>query len=133
MDKQLSQLLKASLDRELTMDEDVGLRNAMQSSLELQMEKKRHDQIRELMKNYSPDFKPSFVASVMTKINAERESKITQGFTIAFNRIALPLLAAASILLLFSLFNNGGVSLESIIGIENLEPQYLSEFLLFNY
>jgi len=133
MDKQLTQLLKASLDRELTKDEDVGLSNAMQSSLELQVEKERHEKVREVMKNYSPDFKPSFVDNVIAKIKTERESKITQGFMIAFNRIALPLLAAASILLLFSLFNNGGVSLESIIGIENLEPQYLSEFLLFNY
>jgi hypothetical protein len=133
MDKKLKQLLKASLDRELTKDEDVGLSNAMQSSLELQLEKKRHDKVRELMKNYSPDFKPTFVERVMEKIKFERESKATHGFIVAFNRIALPMLAAASILLLFSLFNNGGVSFESIIGIENLEPQYLSEFLLFNY
>ncbi len=133
MDNQLKKLLKASLDRMLKTKEGMELHNSMQTSLELQLEKKRHDKVRELMKTYAPDFKPSFVASVMAKIQAERESKIVQGFTIAFNRIALPLLAAASILLLFTLFNEGGVSFESIIGIENLEPQYLSEFLLFNY
>lgn len=133
MDNQLKKLLKASLDRMLKTKEGMELHNAMQTSLELQLEKKRHHKVRELMKTYAPEFKPSFVASVMVKIQAERESKIVQGFTIAFNRIALPLLAAASILLLFTLFNEGGVSFESVIGIENLEPQYLSEFLLFNY
>jgi negative regulator of sigma E activity len=68
MDKHLKQLLKASLDRELTTDEDVELRSALQTSPELQIEKKRYEQVRELMKNHSPDFKSPFVANVMAKI-----------------------------------------------------------------
>ncbi|MBE0638818.1 MAG: hypothetical protein IH598_09880 [Bacteroidales bacterium] len=133
MDKQLRELLKATFDRELTPDEDIGLSNAMQSSLELQEEKKHFEKVRVVMKKYHPAFKQTFVAGVMARIAGEKESQNAQGFVVAFYRIALPLLAAASVLLLFSLFNNGGITFDSILGVENLEPQYLSEFLLFNY
>lgn len=133
MDKHLKQLLKASFDRELTAEEDSALSNALEISLELQEEKKQLEKIREVLKNHRPAFRSAFVDGLITKINQERESRLTRGIVVAFNRIALPLLAAASILLLFSIVKDGGLSIESIIGIDNLEPMYLSEFLLFNY
>jgi hypothetical protein len=43
------------------------------------------------------------------------------------------MLAAAAVLLLFTLFANGSLSIDAIMGIDQLEPEYLSEFLLFNY
>lgn len=133
MDTHLKQLLNASFDRELTPDEDTRLSNAMQTSLELQEEKKRIGKAREIMKNYQPTFSPYFNDFVMDRIAEEIASGVTRSFIVAFNRIALPLLAAASVLLVFSIFREGGLSLESLIGIESLDPQYLSEFLLFNY
>lgn len=133
MDKYLKKLLKASFDRELTAEEDSALSNALEISLELQEEKKQLEKIRKVLNDHRPAFRPAFVDGVMAKINQERESRLTRGIVVAFNRIALPLLAAASLLLLFSIVKDGGLSIESIIGIDNLEPMYLSEFLLFNY
>jgi hypothetical protein len=43
------------------------------------------------------------------------------------------MLAAAVVLLAISVFTGGSSALDSFMGLDSLQPQYLSEFLLFNY
>ena len=129
----LKNLLKSSFDRELTPEEETGLSAAMKESVELQEEKNQLQSIRRRMKNFQPAFNSGFSQQVMGRIAEERRLKTSKAFVVAFQRIALPLLAAASLLLFFSVLKSGDFSAESIIGICSLDPENLPQFLLFNY
>ncbi|NCC72163.1 MAG: hypothetical protein EOM06_02100 [Sphingobacteriia bacterium] len=133
MDIKLKQLLTASFDRELSPAEKAELEPALATSTELKDEKMRLMKLRRAIQEQPYKFRESIVGEVMKLITKEKEQYLSGSLVYAFNRIALPLLAAASILLLFWLFSEGGISADSILGTKDLEPQYLSEFLLFNY
>ena len=133
MEKALLQLLQKSYDEELLAAEVEMLQEALAGNSELEAEKKKLDAIRRVLGEEDYSFGAYFSENVMTRI--EMDEKVEQGnsFLYAFNRIALPGLAAAIILLLFSVFSNGTLSFESIMGVESLQTEYLSEFLLFDY
>ncbi|HPE35214.1 MAG TPA: hypothetical protein PLI65_10505 [Bacteroidales bacterium] len=133
MDIKLKQLLAASFDRELSPAEKAELESALATSTELKDEKLRLMKLRRAIQEQPYKFRESIVGEVMKLITKEREQYLSKSLVYAFNRIALPLLAAASILLLFWLFTEGGLSADFILGTKDLDPQYLSEFLLFNY
>jgi hypothetical protein len=133
MEKALLKLLQRSYDEELSAAEDKLLQKALTNDVALQAEKKKLDAMRRVLGEVDYSFDSVFSENVMARI--EMEESIDQGnsFLYAFNRIALPGLAAAIILLLFTVFSSGTLSLESIMGIESIQTEYLSEFLLFNY
>jgi hypothetical protein len=133
MEKALLKLLQKSYDEELSAAEDKLLQKALTNDVALQAEKKKLDAMRRVLGEVDYSFDSVFSENVMARI--EMEESIDQGnsFLYAFNRIALPGLAAAIILLLFTVFSSGTLSLESIMGIESIQTEYLSEFLLFNY
>jgi anti-sigma factor RsiW len=133
MNKDMKNILKASFDTELTPDQTLGLNNALKNSPELEAEKIKLNKIRLLMKNYSPVFSNEFLDQVMYKIREERRLKASRTLVIAFQRIAFQLLAAASVVLLFSILKSGDLSMESLIGISSLNSENLPHFLLFNY
>jgi|ADurb_Gel_01_Slu_FD_contig_41_11893_length_1563_multi_4_in_0_out_0_2 anti-sigma factor RsiW len=133
MNTDMKNILKASFDTELTPDQTLGLNNALKNSPELEAEKIKLNKIRLLMKNYSPVFSNEFLDQVMYKIREERRLKASRTLVIAFQRIAFPLLAAASVVLLFSILKSGDLSMESLIGISSLNSENLPHFLLFNY
>lgn len=133
MSTKLRNLLKASFDRDLTPEEEIGLSTAIEESAELQEEKNQLQGIREVMKQYRPSFNTGFIQQVTYRIAEERKLKTSRAFVVAFQRIALPLLVAASLLLFVSVVKSGDFSAESIIGICSLDPENLSQFLLFNY
>jgi hypothetical protein len=133
MNKEMIKLLNESFDRELSPHESAGLYSALQQSPELRAEKEKIAEVRNLLKNHKPDFKPGFAEKIIQAIGHERKTEKLTGIIVPFNRIALPVLAAAAILLLFTLFADGNLSIDAIMGIDQLEPEYLSEFLLFNF
>ena len=133
MDKILLQLLQRSYNEELSPAEKEKLEKALSNDSELGEEKKKLDIIRKVLSEEKFTFGAYFAENVMTRIETEEKAEQGNSFLYAFNRIALPGLAAAIILLLFTVFSNGSLSLESIMGIESMQTEYLSEFLLFNY
>jgi hypothetical protein len=133
MNKEMIKLLNESFDRELSPLESAKLYGALQQSPHLRAENEEICELRNLLTNHKPDFMQGFVERVIQAIGHERQAEKMMGIIRPFNRIALPMLAAAAILLLFTLFANGNLSIDTIMGIDQLEPEYLSEFLLFNY
>lgn len=133
MSTKLRNMLKASFDRDLTPEEDIGLSNALNDSAELQEEKNQLQGIWEAMKQFQPSFNSGFSLHLMYRIAEERQLKTSRAFVIAFQRIALPLLVAASLFLFVSVAKSGDFSAESIIGICSLDSENLTQFLLFNY
>lgn len=127
------QLLKRSFDEELEPAEKALLEKAVGSSPELQKEKKHLEALRNLLRDQEYAFTDSFAEKVMTRIKVNEKFETDNAFLFAFTRIALPGLAAAIILLLFTILNNGTLSFESIMGVESLQTEYFSEILLFNY
>ena len=133
MDKILLQLLQRSYDEELSPAEQEKLEKALVKDSELREEKKKLDAIRRVLSDEEHTFGADFAENVITRIEMEEKAEQENLFMYAFNRIALPGLAAAVILLLFSVFSNGTLSFDTIIGVDSLQTEYLSEFLLFDY
>ncbi len=127
------QLLKRSFDEELEPAEKEKLDEAVSDSPGLMEEKKRLEALRNVLGTQEYLFSDSFAENVMTRIEVNEKYDADNAFMFAFNRIALPGLAAAIILLLFTILNNGTLSFESFLGVESLQNEYFSEMLLFNY
>ena len=133
MDEEMLHLLNRSFDEELSSAEQDKLEKALQESPDLQKEKKKLDLLRGIFDEQEYGFSGSFEQNLMTRIVENEKYEADNAFMFAFNRIALPGLAAAIILLLFTILNNGTLSIESIMGVESLQNEYFSEILLFNY
>jgi hypothetical protein len=133
MDNAMLHLLKRSFVEELEPAEKDKLEKALSDSPELRDEKKQLESLKILLTEQEYSFSASFAEKVMTRIEVNEKYEADNAFLFAFNRIALPGLAAAIILLLFTILNNGTFSFESILGVESLQTEYFSEILLFNY
>lgn len=133
MDKKINKLLKESFDRELTADEHAKLLIALNSSAALQQEKRQMEAMRNIVGAHKPAFASGFASSVISRLRKDAALEPLTETYLAFKRIALPLAGAAAVLLLFTLFSGESFSLHSIMGIDKLESEYLTEFLLFNY
>jgi len=134
MENKLLQLLQKSFDSMLSANELLLLEEGLKNSVELRNEKARLERLRNILANQQTSFAPYFASKVMNKINhLKTEAEFSQGIIFAFKRVAIPMLAAAVVLILFSIFSGGSVAFDNFMGIDSLQPQYLSEFLLFNY
>jgi hypothetical protein len=76
-------------------------------------------------------FRPFFATRVMSRLEKLQEATLQQGIVFAFKRFALPVLAAAVILLLVALTGSNTFSIDALLGVEQLQPAYLSEFILY--
>jgi hypothetical protein len=128
MDKENLLLLKASFDRELSEAENEKLENALRNDRDLQEEAKTLQKLRDLMEEDDNGFSPFFTEKVMNRI----EMLENNGFGFAFSRIAIPGLVAAVILLLISFWGGQSFSFDALMGIENLQPEYFTDFLLYS-
>ena len=133
MDNTLLTLLRKSYDVALPTDEKERLDKALQNDIELRREKLRLDKLRNLLRKEQLGFDEHFAERVMERIEKQKKNTSENPFSYAFKRIALPGLVAAIILFLFTVFSSGSLSLDSILGVDAVRPEYVSEFLLFNY
>jgi hypothetical protein len=120
-------LLKASFDRGLTAEEKETLNAAMMKFPELQAEARKLQKIRDLLIIQQYNFSPGFVQKIIVRL----KNHIDNSINYAFVRIAIPGLAAAIALLLVSLFSSGQASLDTLIGIDLLKPEYLTDFIFY--
>ncbi len=129
MDKALQNLLNESFDRELTAREQEELRLALENDVSLRKEEQRLRKLRSLFKDSQASFGPFFAHKVMHRLETQSE----KAYNLAFMRIAMPGLIAAIILLLITFIWGNGFSLDALMGVETLQPEYLADFLFYNY
>jgi hypothetical protein len=134
MESKLLRLLNISLHSKLSHKERLLPEQQLEKSEELSTEKVRLEKLRSILTSQKFSFEPYFAVKVMNKINnLKTEIDLSQGMMFAFKRVAIPMLAAAVVLMLFSIFRGGSFAFDNFMGLDSLQPQYLSEFLLFNY
>lgn len=127
MKREHLKLLEASFDRELTSDENKRLQMALDSDPDLRDESEKLSKLRELVKEGALTFNPYFATRVMNRIDKLKENSLE----FAFWRIAVPGLAAAAIIVLVTLFTGHSLSLDTLMGVNTLQPEYLSDFLIY--
>lgn len=127
MDTKTRNLLNESFDRELTPPENELLQKAMLNDAELRAEATALQKLRDVLGAENFSFSSFFTEKVMSRLEVQ-EGKMLE---YAFLRIALPGLIAASVLLLISFFGGNTFSLDTILGVETLQPEYLTDFLFF--
>ena len=133
MKKQLQILIDRYANGELDTAGAKRLKEAMAADPELREEVRRQIELQKLMNDQVHSFGYFFAEKVMARLEQLPVNGINRSIAFAFKRIALPGLAAAIIILLFTLFSNGSMSLDSLMGVEPLQPEYLADFLLYNY
>jgi len=127
MDTEKLKLLKESFDRKLLTAEHKILEEALQSDPNLKAEAGALQKIRDLIGNEKYTFSPFFAQKVINQIGMQMDRTLE----FAFLRIALPGLAAAVILLLITFLAGNSFSFDSLIGVNSLKPEYLSDFLIY--
>lgn len=125
--------MQKSFDNELINNEFQEFQRACQKNPELLIEIEETKNLNHLLSKQQFSYSGFFAEKVIRKIESLEQTTAGQAMIYAFYRIALPGLAAAVILVMISLFNNGYVSFDSVSGLSELNSGYLSDFLLFNY
>jgi anti-sigma factor RsiW len=125
-------LLNDSFNRELSDAEHHELKTWLQADEALQAEAAKLRKLHSIVGQAALPFRPFFATRVMSRLEKLQEETLTQGITFAFKRLALPLLAAALVLLLIALTGSSTFSLDSLLGVDQLQPAYLSDFILYN-
>ena len=135
MNNSLLKLLNKYLEGEISTGEKRKLEDALKKSPALRKEKERLEKLMKLFSEQKNSFSPGFANKVLNRIK-EQQVKVydfSRSINLAFRNIALPGLAAAILLILLTIAGGGSFSLESLIGLESLQPEDLSEFLIYNF
>lgn len=131
MEKKKMQLVIDSFNRELSAAEQQQLNQWLQTDEALQAEAQKLQRLHTVMGEAALPFRPFFATRVMGRLEKRREATLQQGIVFAFKRFALPVLAAAVILLLIALTGSNTFSIDALLGVEQLQPAYLSDFILY--
>jgi hypothetical protein len=132
MEKKKIRLLMDSFIREMSIEEQQHLDNWLQADEALQAEAEKLHRLHAVVAEATQPFRPFFATRVMSRLQKLEEATLAQGMAFAFKRFALPLLAAAVILLLIALAGSHTFSIDTLLGVEQLQPAYLSDFILYN-
>lgn len=133
MKRKMMRMMQKSFDNELSNKELKEFQRSCENHPELVLELKETEKLNHLLSKQQFSYSSFFAEKVMRRIESLEQTTAGQAIIYAFYRIALPGLAAAIILVMISLFNNGYVSFDSVSGLSELNSGYLSDFLLFNY
>lgn len=131
MEKAYLKLLNESFNRKLTDHEREMLQSAIADDPQLQAESEKLKNLISRLGEENYAFEPYFTEKVMSRIGLLEEYAMGREFAFAFTRIALPGLAAAAILLLITILGSGSFSLDSLMGVDSLKPEYLTDFLIY--
>ncbi|MCF8364772.1 MAG: hypothetical protein K9H16_03270 [Bacteroidales bacterium] len=129
MDTENLKLLKESFDRDLSPGENELLSNALLNDPELKAEAGILQRLRNLVGETSYTFSPFFTEKVLNRIEMQDDRNLE----FAFFRIALPGLAAAAVLLLITFLAGNSFSFDSLLGVNSLQPEYLTDFLIYTH
>ena len=116
-------LLIESFDRQLSLDEQAFLNQALAQDAELRAEKQQLQAIRDELSQLQVAPKIGFADSVMSKI----ETKQPGGFIYQMNRLFPQVIAASILIAMLSLFSiywsTGSLDTDSLIGYQDLQPE----------
>lgn len=129
MNEKIIQLLLHSLDHELTEAEQLELGAALEASAELRAEQKALLEMRAALTNFSVEADPAFVDDLMQQLPSEKTVYISGSIRKLFPKVA----AACVLVLLLSVlsiyFTEGNLSVEAIVGIQDLSPEDAYSYL----
>ncbi len=123
MKKEPLNLLYRSFDEELKSDEQRQLSSALSKSASLRAEKKRVQEMRNIISGSAVEsFQPFFAKRVMQRIHATAETRFNLINSFGdLLKIFRPVLLTASttiiIIVAFSVWTSGSLSVESVLGI----------------
>lgn len=125
MDEKILNLLIYSLDNKLTEAQQEMLEEALQSSEMLQKEKARLLHMRNELASFSVEPDDTFSSEVLLQLENPKSLNIVHLF---------PKVAAASVLLFMGsllaiYFSEGNLSMEAIVGIQDLTPEDAYSYL----
>lgn len=123
MNKDIHKLLLRSLDEALGPDEDLLLKEALDSSPELRKEREELIEMRKMLGEQSFRFGPFFAGKVLNKLEPRERETLESWFTqmgFAFQRVGLPAVALVVLLLLTTFFVEQSLSLDVITGTSEL-------------
>ncbi|MGB0839760.1 MAG: hypothetical protein ACPGXL_06445 [Chitinophagales bacterium] len=120
----LQLLLTRSLEESLNLEEQALLHQALNQSADFRQEKKELLQIQATLSNHEMGFKPFFVGRVMTQIEQLAKRAKTDFFDellFAFRRVAMPSLSVIVLLLAYTYFTEGALTLDTILGLSEMD------------
>lgn len=122
-------LLIRSLDQELTPEEADRLRQALEKSSDLRAERQRLQLMRQRIAALRLAENPVFVEDITNRLIELGKETLTRTMAAIFPKVA----AACLLLLLLSLaaiyFTTGALSVDAIIGIDELTPEDANIYL----
>jgi len=138
MNKKLKDLLIRSLDDELGSNERAELEEALVVSPELRQEKEQLLAMRMRIGGQQFAFQSGFSGRVMQQIGQISKGKVvmfdfTQGLAAAFKRIALSGAAAILMLLLYTYVKDGSLSVDSLLGLKELNSDNAITFAIHDF
>ncbi len=123
MNKSALELLLHSLDHELSPAEQAQLGEALASSKDLRQERDEYLQMRELLAELRTERNVAFTESVMSRLDAEKESGFWSDIISLSPKVAAACVAFVIISLMGIYFWEGNLSPETIIGTGELTPE----------
>lgn len=129
-------LLLRSFDEDLDADQSAKLKEALNSSKELQAEQERILAIRNMISSQKVSFKPGFRDRVLNRIREESHPQIVrpdfnQTFFSVFKKVALTGVAAIIILLFSIYYSNSRLGVDTIVG-DPYSDESLVSYLLYD-
>ena len=128
----IKDLLIRSFDEELSPDDAVMLEDALKQSSALRAEKQRLEQMRRAIAELQAPEDGQFAQRVMAKLREGRKKTLNSRLVSIFPKVAAACLLVFMLSLLAIYFSSGTLSIDAIIGVEELTPEDASIYLGYN-
>ncbi|MDW3647495.1 MAG: hypothetical protein R8P61_10545 [Bacteroidia bacterium] len=123
-----------SLHENLESGEEAMLSDALKHDGELQEEKRKLLELRDVLRSQDFRFKPFFSSRVMKEIDVTRQPLgLLSSINYAFMRVSLPTMVAVFIWILTFWGTEGSLSLDGLLGVAGLSyDEIVNEYLVSN-
>ena len=125
----LKEFLLRSFDEDLSEKEKKELAQALENSAELQAEKAQWQRIRLLISDLRVESSPDFTNQLMGRLRKGEKENMSPMVISIFPKVAAACLLVFFISLLSIYLSTGSLSVDSIIGVQDLTPEDASIYL----
>lgn len=127
--KRFKELLFKFLEGELNLSEEKDFQTILSEDKTAFLEKQHAEQIGDLFSKQEMGFKPFFVGRLMNKIEAMKERTVFFWLQKYSPKIALASFSLLLLLLITTYFQTGSMSLDTLIGVDQLALEDTNAFL----